>query len=84
MLWLSLGSELRYEESDNERKPMNMVRETLDARRLSIAMKAARTAGELLQSFTADLEVEFKGPRDLVTAADVASQDLIVQMIGDK
>ncbi len=58
-----------------------MLGEAKDARRLDIAIKAAKAAGERVCSFTADLEVEFKGPRDVVTAADLASQELIVQMI---
>ena len=62
---------------------MIIEKEILDAQRLNIAMKAARAAGQLIASFTADCEVKFKGSRDVVTAADLASQDLIVQMIRD-
>ena len=50
-------------------------------RRLETAKDAARAAGVLVRSFTDDLHVEFKTPRDLVTAADVAAQELIVEKI---
>jgi myo-inositol-1(or 4)-monophosphatase len=60
-----------------------MDKETSDAQRLSIAKKAAKAAGEYVRSFEADLDVKFKSARDLVTAADFASQDLIVQMINE-
>ena len=44
----------------------------------------ARKAGEnLLALNRGDLEVKFKGPRDLITAADLASEELILTWLSD-
>ena len=59
-----------------------MARST-DAERLQVAKKAAREAGELALTFSENLEVEFKTSRDLVTAADLASQELILKILRD-
>jgi myo-inositol-1(or 4)-monophosphatase len=48
---------------------------------LSVAEYAARTAGKLLRDWTWQLDVREKGPSDLVTAADVASQELIQKIL---
>jgi myo-inositol-1(or 4)-monophosphatase len=48
------------------------------APRLETAKRVARAAGELLRGFSDDLHVEYKTSRDLVTAADLAAQELIV------
>ncbi len=61
---------------------MDTKNETADLRRLEVAKHAARAAGELVRGFSSDLEVQYKTSRDLVTAADVAAQGLIVEMIG--
>ncbi|HIA27657.1 MAG TPA: inositol monophosphatase [Planctomycetes bacterium] len=49
---------------------------------LDSVVELARRAGEKLVALgSGDLEVAFKGPRDLVTAADRASEDLILDWI---
>ncbi len=53
-----------------------------DEERLAVARAVASEAGELLRSFSGDLAVTDKAPRDLVTAADFASQELIVRRLG--
>lgn len=50
---------------------------------LNVAADAARQAGELLRSMQDGITVREKGPADLVTEADLASQQLIMQRIRD-
>ncbi len=54
---------------------------------LDIAMIAADKAAKLIRSFhrdKKDLNIEFKGKNDLVTKADLASEALIKEVIGNK
>ena len=48
---------------------------------LEIAKKAAKQAGSVLMDHMGKVEVREKNPRDLVTAADIASQELIEKLI---
>lgn len=53
-----------------------------DAERiLNVAVQAARKAGEILQSWASRFTVSEKGPSDLVTEADLASQAAIVEAV---
>jgi myo-inositol-1(or 4)-monophosphatase len=44
---------------------------------LAVAERAARAAGEILRSHQGRARVSTKGPRDLVTEADIAAQDCV-------
>lgn len=50
---------------------------------LSVAVAAARQAGEILQSWSTRFTVSEKGPSDLVTEADLASQAAIVKLVAE-
>lgn len=55
-----------------------------NAQLLAVAKEAALAAGEQVrQMFSQPLEISSKGPRDLVTNADLAAQAVIVEMIRD-
>ena len=47
----------------------------------AVGMEAARNSGEILQSWSTRFTVSEKGPADLVTEADLASQAAIVERI---
>lgn len=50
-----------------------------------IAEKAARSAGEILkEGLTRDFGISYKGPVNLVTEIDMASEDLIVNIIKER
>lgn len=49
----------------------------------TVAVQAAREAGDILQSWSSRFTVSEKGPADLVTEADIASQKAIVQRVTD-
>jgi myo-inositol-1(or 4)-monophosphatase len=51
---------------------------------LSTAEKAARTAGRILQDWAGRFTVSEKGPADLVTEADVASQEAIYGILNER
>jgi myo-inositol-1(or 4)-monophosphatase len=59
------------------------LREPLELYRTA-ALEIAEQAGQLLLQQMNHVEVRFKGPKDLVTAADEASQQLIQQELGDR
>lgn len=48
---------------------------------LAVAVRAAREAGEVLQSWATRFTVREKGPSDLVTEADLAAQSAIVDAV---
>ncbi|MGC1272882.1 MAG: inositol monophosphatase family protein [Planctomycetaceae bacterium] len=48
---------------------------------LAVAVRAAREAGEILQAWSTRFTVSEKGPSDLVTEADLASQSAIVTTV---
>ena len=50
---------------------------------LEVAVRAARTAGDVLLSWSHRFTVTEKGPSDLVTEADLAAQNAIVSIIKD-
>jgi myo-inositol-1(or 4)-monophosphatase len=50
---------------------------------LELAVRAARTAGDVLLSWSHRFTVTEKGPSDLVTEADLAAQNAIVSIIKD-
>jgi len=50
---------------------------------LDVAVRAARTAGDVLLSWSHRFTVTEKGPADLVTEADLAAQNAIVSVIKD-
>jgi myo-inositol-1(or 4)-monophosphatase len=50
---------------------------------LEIAIRAARTAGDVLLSWSQRFTVTEKGPSDLVTEADLAAQNAIVSIVND-
>ncbi len=55
-----------------------------NAQLLAVAKEAALAAGEQVRRmFSEPLEIRSKGPRDLVTSADLAAQEIIVGMIRD-
>jgi myo-inositol-1(or 4)-monophosphatase len=49
--------------------------------RLEIAKKAALESGKILLNFKKELNVKFKGRKDIVTQADIKSQDKIIKTI---
>ncbi|MEE2640954.1 MAG: inositol monophosphatase family protein [Planctomycetota bacterium] len=51
-------------------------------KQLKIAISAARAAGEILVDLMGKVDVREKKPRDLVTEADLASQEKIQEIIG--
>jgi len=51
---------------------------------LAAAEDAARTAGQILQSWAGRFTVSEKGPADLVTEADVASQEAIHRILHER
>ncbi|HLJ12543.1 MAG TPA: inositol monophosphatase family protein, partial [Planctomycetaceae bacterium] len=55
-----------------------------DAEFLSVAVAAAHVAGQILQEWAGKFTVSEKGPADLVTEADLASQEAIYRILHER